>query len=77
MLQSQLQLKKATNVSSVKKDGQTSSSTPATTQRAKPSLAPVKDFKKGKKENNSNDESKLSYTPTVSKYRVFRNSENI
>ena len=67
LLQSQMQLKKATNVSSVRKPdssapGQATSATP---QRHKPSLAPVKDFKKNKKDT-SNDESKLSFTPSVS-----------
>ena len=69
LLQSQMQVKKSTNVSSVRKPDNSapSASTPSaavTPQRYKPSLAPVKDFKKSNKDN---DERKLSFTSTVAR----------
>ena len=68
LLQTQMQLKKATNVSSVRKpdsSGPVSANPAVTPGRHKQSLAPVKDFKKTKKDSSS-DESKLSFTPSVS-----------
>ena len=59
LLQTQLQLKKATHAATVKKDS------PSVGQKTKQSLAPVKDFKKAKKEADNADESKFSFTPSM------------
>jgi len=59
LLQTQLQLKKATHAATVKKDS------PSVGQKTKQSLAPVKDFKKAKKEAENTDDSKFSFTPSM------------
>lgn len=58
LLQSQLQLKKATHAATVKKDS------PVVQQKNKQSLAPVKDFKKSKKESESSDD-KFAFTASM------------
>ena len=59
LLQTQLQLKKATHAATAKRDS------PSVGSKTKPSLAPVKDFKKSKKESESDDNSKFSFTPSM------------
>ena len=58
LLQTQLQLKKATHAATAKRDS------PSVGSKTKPSLAPVKDFKKSKKDTESED-SKFSFTPSM------------
>ena len=59
LLQTQLQLKKATHAATAKKE-------PAPAAKTKQSiLTPVKDFKKTKKDGESSDSGKFSFTPTA------------
>ena len=58
LLQTQLQLKKATHAATARKDS------PAV-QKSKSVLPPVKDFKKTKKDVESSEGSKFSFTPAA------------
>ena len=58
LLQTQLQLKKATHAATAKKDS------PAA-QKSKSVLPPVKDFKKSKKDVETSESSKFSFTPAA------------
>ena len=64
LLQTQLQLKKATHAATAKKDS------PAV-QKSKSVLPPVKDFKKTKKDVESSDGSKFSFSPAAMVGLIF------